>query len=165
MGLEHVGIDQSRRVDKNEYDTGIAYCPLDSMTPNYTILVPRSTTRKVRRRIRPKFKSYHDLRKKWFGPKMYAVTLYYLLKGSIVDIENIHIEKEYEGHQNAILDTIGNWFRDDGQSFNRSKFQCPPGRSDFKAHELSNKIRKRERQANRILEFEDFEKKMLPSRY
>lgn len=164
MGLDEVGVDQSGKVDKTELNTAIVWCPLDEIAPNYSLYVPKEVTRKVRQRIYPQFKTDPNLRKRWFGPKMYAVSLYYLFKGAITDIERIHMEIEYEGHSDSILDTLDNWFRNEPTEFSRQKFIYPTDKADFKAHELSNLVREGEKQASRKLDFKDFRQKMLPSR-
>ncbi|MFB6209190.1 MAG: hypothetical protein ABEJ56_03555 [Candidatus Nanohaloarchaea archaeon] len=159
MGIQTAGIDQSGKVNKSEHDTAIVYCPLDSKKPKCSVFIPKEVTIKVEDRLKKPFK--RNYRVSWFGPKMFSIGLYFLLRDVIEDINQIHMEDEYPGNMDAILDTLSNWFRDDRIEFDRDMITCPPAQNNFRAHELANEIRKNPDKSGIQLDYYHFKRKLL----
>lgn len=161
MGIQKVCIDQSGIVNKTDRDTALVYCPVNSQEPNYTILIEEETTAKVHSRLKQSFKQKH--RKNWFGPKMFAISLFHLLQGSLNDIDTIHMEEEYPGHMDAILDTLNNFYKETPTEFDREKFHIHPQNSKNvkQAHKLANKVREREQPYKAKLNYQDFRERLI----
>lgn len=97
-----VEIDQSFKFENTKEDTAIALA--NGVT--YSIVIPAKVKRECIIQLRAKGIS---------GAKMYvklfAITLYFLLKNCIKDINHIIIDKEYTGKEGQIKDNLVNLFR------------------------------------------------------
>jgi hypothetical protein len=110
----------------------------------------------VRKHLKGK---YRDKGK--FKANMYSVALYYLLRDVMEDIDEIVMEVEYEGWMDDIINTTCNWIRDvyGGEAY-ADQFTIQPRQPHFKPDILANKVRKEEVEADRQLNFSDFDERL-----
>lgn len=156
MPLEKVGVDQSGRIEQSEDHTGIVYCPLSSEKPNYKIFISKTTSSKLNKHRKPR---YRDKGK--FLSKLYAACLYYLLHDVTEDIDEIVMEEEYTGKMDQIVNTTCNWIRDiSGNKADTDQFTIQERQPHFKPDVLANKVREGEVNADRELKYGDFTERL-----
>lgn len=162
MGLR-IGVDQAGTVHKTNDHTVISWCDLNSTRDKSSIYVPKKVTSKVHQHLKPKFRSDSDLRLNSFNPKMFSVTLYYLLRDKINQIDHIVIEDEYPGNMPEVINNTCNWFRAEGKDVSNDIFKVQSTNTGFNAHKIANLVLDEPSKAKLDLDYWDFYHKMLPS--
>ncbi len=162
MGLR-IGIDQSGTVHKTNDHTVISWCDLNTTKNNSSIYVPKKITSKVHQYLKSNFRSDPDLRLNSFNPKMFSVTLYYLLRDNINRVDHIVIEDEYPGNMPQVINDTCNWFRAEGKDVSNDLFEVQNTDRKFNAHRIANLVREQPSKAKLELDYWDFYNKMLPS--
>ncbi|HYP39218.1 MAG TPA: hypothetical protein VEX13_02570 [Chloroflexia bacterium] len=141
-----VAVDQSGRVEFTGEDTVLAF----SNGIRFTVLLPAVVNRECVRM----------LREGGFGgpllyPQLFAVGLYFLLRGHIGDLARITIDLEYFGQDNSIKSHLVNLLL-------RSRYQIDPDTIEFRqigkqsgAHKLALSTLQKKVQPDMVLTKED----------
>lgn len=141
-----VEVDQSGKIGQTNVDTVLAF----SNGQSYSILIPR----------RVKQACLHELRRRRISAsdiylRLFAVGLFYLLRGHIHRVGLVIIDQEYPGQEQMIKQRLYNLFRRNGQPLDNSRVTFGHIGKGSQAHHLSLAVYRGVCEADSVLTVEE----------
>ena len=141
-----VEVDQSGKVEETSQDTVLAF----SNGITFTVLIPATVKRNCIRALR-----LQGTPAKLFYFRLFAVGLFFLLKGHIEKIDQVYIDKEYMGNEGRIKDHLVNLLLRAGYAVEYHQIQFKLVGKHSAAHRLGIATLRKEKKPNLILETKD----------